>query len=146
MYSTPKSFLKDIKHIDRNLDCQYSPRCERFIVTYKRAYGDEVPVFIVGDPDPNNPDGFRFPDRRDIEKIHECDFHRETAEEKWQRLSKLVWDQQQKQLEKQQDMIRQRTLEDRVQLVHAFQRFLGAGKGNSAFRRIKIKQKGVKFD
>lgn len=142
MYSADRSFIKDLKNIDRHLDCEYVPKYERFVITYKRAIGEPVPVFIVQTED----NEFRRPDRRDLEKVRECDLEKESIEDKFRRISKQVWEAQFAQQRKASQEFKERALDDKVILSQKFSRLTGIGKGNSAFRRIDVKPKGKKFD
>lgn len=141
MLNPPRSFVKDLKNICKHLDCEFEPRYERFIVTYKRAIGEPVPVFVVETDDKQ----FRYPDQRDIKKVVECDLERETVDEKMQRISKQVWDAQREQQKKASQEWRERTLDDKLQLASRFAKLAGFGKGNSTFRRIDVKPKGKVF-
>jgi len=145
MYTAPEWFIKDIKRIHNKLDCEYVPKYERFIVTCELPTGESAPVFIVGDITPGI-EGFRYPDKRDVDALHECDLEKETIEDKFAKIAKKVSEEKQKEWQVQKDMIKERTMDDKIQLMNKFQRLTGSGKGNSAFRRIDPDKNSTKTE
>jgi len=81
MYKPDRIFMKDLKVLDKRLGCKYETSHGHFIVDYKRAQGQPVPIFLVkGDKGE-----FRQPDKRDLDFLHSGDLTREDMETKIQK-------------------------------------------------------------
>jgi len=140
MYTADRTFLQELKGIDKDLDCEFDNRIGKFKITYKRSIGDRVPVMWVEDEQK----GFRFPDRRDIERIWRSDTHRDDVRQALNGASYKLEKMNEEKKRKQREEIRDMTKEDRRILANKFNKLAGSGKGNSTFRRIELKQKGIK--
>lgn len=133
-------FMKRLKSMDKKLDCLFFREHEHFVITYDRATGDKAPIFMVK----NDFGGFRQPDERDIKTLWDADCSRAGLNMN-HRLSKMAYASELYAREKRRkatEMIRERTVDDKRQLVNAFGKATNAGKYNSTFRRITPKPKG----
>lgn len=139
MVSVDRSFVADLKRLDKRLNCQFDNRMERFVVTYDRAVGNPVPVYIVQ----SESGGFKKPDQRDILVLHEGDLQREGPRDRIRRIARYMEEYREDQRRKASEAIHDRTKDDKIQLSNAFGRLAGAGKGNATFRRIESKPKGA---
>lgn len=141
MISINRSFMKGLKSMDRKLDCIFHPGIEKFIVTYERATGTPVPIAQLAGREGME---FRQPCERDLEFIKSGDMESSTVNEKLSRTAQYMERVRERQREVSRSNIRNRTLDDKIQLTEAAKRVDG-GKGKSAFRRITPKPKGKVF-
>lgn len=141
MHNPDRVFMKRLKKLDKRLGCYYEMNHGHFVITYKRATGDPVPLFIVK----TDKGGFRHPDQRDLDKLMECDIRRESPREKMLRVSKYMDDYRAKKRKQARDLFRELTRDDRRQLMPAFARLGNEGKFNSTFRRIVPKPRGIVY-
>ena len=139
MYTPDRVFMQDLKRLDPKLGCYYEENHHHFVITYKRPIGEEVPLMMVKDE--NN--GFRHPDRREIETLKASDTQRVPMESRLKKSAKYMEAEREKSRKKARDDIRDHTKEDRRQLAPKFARLTNTGKFNSTFRRIDLKPKGI---
>ena len=142
MYTPPRDFVKRVKAIYRRLDVEYNPIMQRFLIKEHRAHGSPGVVFVIEDENGE----FRWPDERDIRKLHECDHERESPEEKFQRISATVIKHREDHEKKVREDFRDATKDDRRYLMNKFAKILNLGKGNTTYKPVKIKPKGEVFD
>jgi len=141
MYSPDRVFLNDLKKLDPNLGCYYENDHHHFVITYRRAVGEKVPIMLVKDEN----DGFRFPDQRDIIKLAESDTHRVDAMAQIKAAAAYMEKAREKERKKARDDIRNMTKDNKLQLAPKIAR-LDGGKHNSTFRRINLKKRGKSVD
>jgi len=139
MYQPDRVFVKDLKTLDRRLGCEYVPGHGHFVVNYKRPYGGRVPIFMVKGDNGE----FRQPDKRDLEFLKSGDLNNEDMKTKIQKSALYMEKVREKKRKDARENIRGATKDDKIQLARAIGRLAGAGKGNSAFRRIEPKPKGT---
>jgi len=133
--------MQDLKALDSRLGCRYETSHGHFVVDYKRAQGQPVPIFMVkGDKDE-----FRQPDKRDLDFLKSGDLTKEDMETKIQKSALYMEKVREKSRKDAADNIRGATKDGKIQLANTMSRIAGGGKGNSAFRRIKTKTKGKVF-
>jgi hypothetical protein len=133
--------MKDLKLMDKRLNCHFDSDIERFVVTYQRPYGDPAIVHLIKTDD----GGFRQPNRFDLEFIRGGDMENMTVRERMNHVSYYMEKVREKNRRDAKDNIRHMTLDGRRQLKAAFDQIHGAGKGNATFRRITPKPKGKVF-
>ena len=133
MYSPSDSFMRDLKSLDRRLGCKFNPRIERFVITYKRALGDELIMFVVKREEDG---GFRFPDRRDIEGLQKYDMEKTTLNEYLGMISKYMDDYREAHKRRCRQDTRDRTKDDKIQLIKALARPEAPKTGGGYFRKI----------
>jgi len=132
--------MNDLKALDKRLGCKYETSHGHFVVDYKRSHGQPVPIFMVkGDKDE-----FRQPDKRDLDFLLSGDLTREDMETKIQKSALYMEKVREKKQKDAQDNIRNATKDGKIQLSNTMAKIAGGGKGNSTFRRIEPKPKGVK--
>jgi len=124
------SFMRQLKSLDPRLGCHQSGN--GFNVTYKKENGIRINIMRI--------DG-REPDGRDLTQIRASDIRRESPDKKIKRIAEYMVDERMKDRKRAKDMIRERTVDDKIQLVNAFRKAAGV-KSNSAFRRVKEKARG----
>lgn len=140
MYSPSRTFLTELKRLDKNLGCYYNQDHEHFVITYRRASGQPVPVLLIEGLEGE----FRFPNMRDIETLQKSDMAKMRLKDRLQRVAHHFEETRRKTRERSRDMIRQETIENRRQLMPRFARLANeGGKHNSTFRRIKLRQRGL---
>jgi hypothetical protein len=134
MPEVDRSFLRDLKNLDRRLDTKWNG--QHFVVTYERGYGEPVNIFRIKGAD----GGFRQPDRRDLAVIKGGDLAEGDSMET--RLRKSAYRAEQIRLEerrKAKELIRDCTKDDYRQLSKALTQLTNTSKGNATFRRIDHK-------
>jgi hypothetical protein len=142
MYSADRGFVKKLKTLDPNLGVKYEQGHEHFVITYRRAIGEPVPVMLIED----SAGGFRHPDDRDIVKLKEGDLQRVPLKEKLRQVARYMEDDREKVRKRGKDDIRNMTKDNKIQLMRAVANAHGgSGKNNSAFDRITPRPRGKAF-
>lgn len=131
-------FMKNLKTMDRRLDCAWNPRINRFVITFERAHKGSVPILVIQSEDKK----MRYPDQRDLDFLAEGDIERVSVKERCERTATYFERYREKKAKEAHDNIRGMTKDDKIQLMQRYSRMAGVGKGNSAFRRITPKKKG----
>ena len=142
MYTVPSGFMRTLRSLDRRLSCHYNSDMERFVVTFKRAWGKPIPLFPVQ----SETGGFRFPTDRDVQFLRQWDMENMTVSERLERATSYMEKIRERTRVTGRDNIRGYTKDDKIQLMNAFGKLYGVGKYNSAFRRITPKPKGEVFN
>lgn len=132
MITPERGFMKNLKQLDKRLDCVFRPEHEHFVITYKRNYGEPVNLHLVKADD----GGFRQPDMRDIAFISDGDMNNRRVQDRLQEVSRYLEETRAKDKANRQDNIRHQTKLDKIQLMDAFNRAYGAGKKSPAFRKV----------
>ena len=134
------SFPKRLKEIDPNLNCQFNRLDKKFHIYYqtKNPMIGNARIMVVE----NDKGSFRHPDLREIDTIMESDINRREPKDRIKEAAEYMVEERKKDQKNAKDMIRERTRDDKIQLINAFAKIAGVGKGNSAFRRVKEKAKG----
>jgi len=141
MITPERGFMKNLKALDKRLNCVFRPEHEHFVITYQRNYGEPVNLHCVKADD----GGFRQPDMRDLKVIYDGDMTNKNAKEE---LAKRAYEMRQydeRQREKSRDNLKHMTRLDKRQLMSAFNQAHGSGKKNATFRKIDYKPKGEVF-
>ena len=139
MYNPDRVFVKDLKALDKRLGCKFQNG--RFVVDYKRASGQPVPIFMVkGDKGE-----FRHPDKRDLDFLCSGDLTKEDMKTKIQKSAQYMEKARELKRKDAKDNIRNATKDGKIQLSNAMAKIAGGGKGNSAFRRVVPKSKGTVY-
>jgi len=133
MPNVNRSFMKDLKLMDKRLNCFFHPETEKFIVTYERAMGGSVPIATLAGVENGV---FRQPYARDLAFIKSGDMTNTTIERKLDEVSAHMEFEREEQRRKTHENFRDRTKDDKLQLQSAFQKANNLSKSNSAFRRI----------
>jgi hypothetical protein len=141
MYEPDRVFMQRLKALDKRLGCEYAWGHGHFVITYKRANGDDVPLFVVEAED----GGFRQPDRRDLDFLMKADLERESIRDRLDRTAKYMEDVRAHKRRTVKGEIRDMTKESKIQISSILSRMAGGGKGNATFRRITHKPKGQVF-
>ncbi len=116
MYSPDRSFLKQLKMLDRRLGVKFNG--SNFVLTYDRGHGDPVNLHAVR----TDAGGFRQPDRRDLEFLCQGDMERQTPRERFQKVSTYMSEYQQKKRRQARENLRDLTKDNKNQLRKAFER------------------------
>jgi hypothetical protein len=135
MVNPDRSFMRQLKELDRRLNCVFRPEHEHFVITYDRGHGEPVNICMVKAED----GGFRQPNRTDLDFVFSGDLERMSKAEFFQRASKYSADYALKMERNRRDTIRGATKDDKIQLMNAYNRAANISKANSAFRRIDHK-------
>jgi hypothetical protein len=122
--------MKNLKALDRKLDVKFNGN--NFVITYNRGYGEPVNLVLVKRDD----GGFRQPDMREIAFLKEGDMENQRIKDRLERTAKYMQDVRTTDERKRKEFIRERTLDDKIQLMSAYNMVHGAGKKTPAFRRV----------
>lgn len=142
MYSADPTFLRELRHLDPNLGCRYEPEHGHFVITYRRAVGEPVPVLTVEDEG----GGFRRPDMRDIRRLQDGDLHRVPIRDRLRQVAKYMEEDREYRARKRSEMIRDMTRDDRIQLARAIGKIAHNHGGKCMpFRRIALRPRGIVF-
>jgi len=127
-----RSFMRELKQMDKRLDCVFRPEHEHFVVTYQRAYGEPVNLHLVKTED----GGFRQPDRRDLDLIKEGDLENQRLEDRLLKTSKYLYEVREESKRKNAEAIRDATRDDKHFLINAYRKRYGLGKPKPAYRQV----------
>lgn len=141
MYLPNRYFMKQLKALDSKLGCEFNRDTQRFNITYKRATGLPVPIMQVN----SESGGFRQPDQREINKLHESDTQRVPMKDQLQRASKYMQDYREKKKREARENIRLMTKDDKLQLRKAIGRAAEPKADHSIFNKPTYKPKGKVF-
>ncbi|MFH1624470.1 MAG: hypothetical protein ABID54_04855 [Pseudomonadota bacterium] len=131
-------FLRRLKRIDNRLDMLWSKGPERWLMVYDKGNNNLVNMFLIETEDHQ----YRHPDHRDLVRIKAADLVAKDAVARYREAAQYMVDVRQADRKRAKDNIRNMTVDDRIQLMQAFSKLAGSGKGNSAFRRIQAKARG----
>ena len=134
------AFMKKLKALDKRLGCRFNQDTNRFVITYNRGYGRALIMFMIKDGEGLGT--FRQPDDRDIEFLQKHDMEKTTGRERFNEIAKYMDDFRRKRREEVKEEIRNRTKDDKIQLMTVMARPENAGAGRGYFPPIKLKQKG----
>lgn len=137
-YTPDRVFVSRLKQLDNKLGIRFEQSHGHFVITYARATGEPVPIYLVQASD----GGFRQPDQRDMNALHEGDTQRVDMDTRLKKTAQYMADVRLKQRILARQNIRDMTRDDKLQLSQKFARLTG-GKHNSTFRRITPKSKGL---
>jgi hypothetical protein len=134
-------FMERLKQLDPKLGCKFVPEHEHFVITYARPIGEPVNVWLIKGDD----GGFRHPDERDLRKLASSDLHRVPIKERLKEAAQYMERDREQRRRKRREEIRDRTKDDKLQLMRAAAQLDSAsgGKHNQAFRRVDLKPKGT---
>jgi len=137
------TFVRKLKQFDPKLECRFSRRHGRFIVTQPRVTKPERPAevwMINGDSGE-----FRQPDSRDLKILFGGDLHRISVEERERKAIAYMKGYKKKQKKNVKDEIRNRTKDGVIQLKKMYYKTGNLGKAPAPFRKIERKPKGKVF-
>ncbi|MDP2646639.1 MAG: hypothetical protein Q8P24_16995 [Desulfobacterales bacterium] len=137
-----KSFMKRLKALDKRLDCKYRVDAERFVVTWDEAAGPPSEVLMVRD----DTGGFRHPDNRDLMMLAAGDLHRTDINERLNKTAKYMREYREKEQVKEVERIRDRTKDDKYQLMNAFRKVFNTGREIAPFGKQTPIKKGRTLD
>ena len=136
---TMASFPKRLKEIDKDLNCVFNDKINKFVIHQKT--GNPMlpnPSLFVVETDGG---GFRHPDLRDISTLQQSDIRKTGPKARAKRAMEYMQDEREKDRKQSKSMIKEQTVDNKNQLMNVFNKAAGF-KGNSAFRRINPKTKG----
>ena len=136
------TFPKRLKEIDKDLNCVFNEKIHRFVIHQKTDNPIlPNPSICVVETEQGN---FRHPDLRDISFLQQANIRREGPKARAKRVREYMIDEREKDRKQAKDMIRERTVDDKNQLINVFSKAAGF-KANSTFRRVEKKAKGKVF-
>lgn len=142
MYNPDRVFLQRLKSMDPKLGCRFEAGHGHFVITYRRAIGEDVPVMLIE----GEGGAFRQPDERDIRKLQEGDLQRVPLHERLREVAAYMEKDREDRARKRAAEIRERTKDDRVQLTRAISKIDRNNGGKSMpFRRVNLRPRGRSF-
>lgn len=142
IYAPDRAFMRQLKQLDRRLDCIYRLDVERFVITWEMPAGPPSELFVVRAEN----GGFRHPDGRELDMLCEGDLHRTDLKERLNRTEKYMREYREKQEAFESDEIKNHTKDDKIQLSQAYREVFNMGVKKSAHRRIVPKIKGKTYN
>jgi hypothetical protein len=132
-------FIRKLKRISPRLDCEFSREHGKFVITCTGEISGRYELFVV---EGNEGGGFRYPDNRDIQAVHDADRYVKSRRQRLRDSAEYA-ENYRKQHEKQAaDDIRNCTKDDRRQLMNAYTKAFNLGKAESTFRKVPLVTKG----
>jgi hypothetical protein len=135
---TMNSFPKQLQQLDPHLDCKFNDAINKFVIRWQRQDRSWITLMIVEDEDGS----FRHPDMRELVTLKHWDMEERRIVDVMREIAEYMVDARKKDRENASDLIRQQTIENKIQLIQVFTRLANVSKGNSAFRRIQAKARG----
>lgn len=134
------TFVKDLKAFDPLLRVRFERRMERFVITKRRAFGDDFNVLVVQTDDGE----FRQPDRRDIMMLYEGDLWRHGGVDARIRRGEEHMKEHQEKLDREiREESLARTRDSKIQLGNAYRKTFNEGSKAPELRRINLNRKGL---
>ena len=141
------SFMKDLKAISPKLDCYLDyERAKKlgteplYVITYPNTALNGEPIIINVVHDGNF--GHRYPNKDDLKKLYDSDTHRIPIEDQLRRSAYMMTKFQEEADRKRYEEIRDRTKDNKYQLMNQYNKIVGSGKGAHHVRQITPKTKG----
>jgi DNA-binding transcriptional MerR regulator len=139
MYEADPGFIRKLKELDKRLDCVYNRDAERFVIMYNRGYGEPLAMFMVKAGEGKG--GFRYPDERDLERLQKADLSKTSLKDYLDEIARYMEDYRKMRRKKTKEEWRDRTKDDRLQLMKAMAQVEAPGTGGGWFPRITPKPK-----
>ena len=133
-------FLQDLKTLDPRLDVMWNRDIERFVITFKRATGTPVSLFVVKRDEDG---GFRQPDNRDILFLKRHDLSRTSLNAYLNEISSYMEGYREKKRKESAENFRDMTKDDKIQLAKALARPTSPKSGQGTFAKINRKPKNA---
>ena len=141
-YRPHGSFTKRLHVLDRKLGCHLNTEIERWVITYKRATGQPVPIWTVETAH----GGYREPDERDINLLKQSDMNNQSVDDMLLRASKHSADVRAISEIQRRNNIYAMTQDSKYQLKRAYGKINNpGGKGDRHVRQLTPKPKGKVF-
>jgi len=141
MINAERGFMKNLKALDKRLNCVFRPEHEHFVITYQRPYGEPVNLHCVKADD----GGFRQPDNRDLKIIYDGDMSNRKADVVLAERAYELQHCRDKDVANAKDNIKHMTRMDKHQLINAYRKAGNVGKQRPAFRQVAYKPKGIVY-
>jgi hypothetical protein len=132
MYQADRVFLKRLKELDPRLICEFGREAQRFLIKYKRPVGEPLIVLKI---ETENGE-FRQPDNRDIEKLKKYDTHRVSLKTILDASATYLESWRSRHRRNTRMEFRDRTKEDKIQLMNIMKRITGSYKPAGTFRQV----------
>jgi len=138
-----RGFMEQLKAMDERLGACFDPDAEKILITYRRASGQDVPVYIVQTEEGE----FRQPDGRDLQALRESDGENITPKQRIEKTAKYFEEYQAKQRNATRAMILERTLDDKHQLRRTVNQIYNraSGKAGQHVRKLSPRARGKVF-
>jgi hypothetical protein len=128
-------FVRDLREFDPQLRIRFERRFEKFVISKKRAFGDDFNVLVVQ----TDNGAFRQPDQRDIKKLYDGDLWRHGGvKERVRRGEEQMLEAEPKGIANAEDELKARTRENKIQLSNAYRKTFNEGSKAPELRRIDV--------
>lgn len=142
MIKPERGFLRNLKNLDRRLDCVFRPEHGHFVVVYDRGWGEPVNLLLVKTDDGS----FRQPDNRELKALSDGDMEKQRLSDKLAKTAQHMYEVRERDQRKAGELIRDLTKDNKIQLRNVYDQAHGQGKKKAAFRQIAYKPKGQVFN
>ena len=134
-----RGFMRKLKEYNKDLDCEFSRKHGKFVITHKGEISGRYEVAIV---EGDEGGGFRYPDNRDIRTLYEADRYHKSRRQREREAAKYMREWREKEDKHEEDEIRARTRDSRRQLMRTYTKAFNLGKCESTFRKVNPLPKG----
>jgi hypothetical protein len=131
------NFMRELKALSTELDCHFDDKERRFVITHTKAVGRPVCIYQIRTED----NKFRQPSRDDIAFIAAGDTHSDNYQDAETYMSKYQTAHQKETMLN----FRERTKDDKLQLVRKFAGITGDASKIQPFRKIEHRATGKVF-
>jgi hypothetical protein len=128
-------FVRDLREFDPHLRIRFERRFEKFVISKRRAFGDDFNVLVVQ----MDNGAFRQPDQRDIKKLYEGDLWRHGGvKERIRRGEEKMQEAEVKSAANAEDELKANTRENKIQLSNTYRKAFNEGSKAAEIRRIDV--------
>ena len=131
-------FLRKLKAISPELDCEFSREHCKFVITCKADSGNYELFLVEGDEG----GGYRHPDNRDILAVHDADRYVKSRRQRMRESAEYMHNYREKEDKSEADDIRNMTKDGKNQLKRTYTKTFNLGKCESTFRKVNPRSKG----
>ncbi len=132
-------FIRKLKAISPKLDCEFSRERGKFVITCKAEISGRYELFLV---EGDEGGGFRYPDNRDIQSVHDADRYVKSRRQRMRESAEYMRGYREQYEKHAADEIRNRTKDDKIQLMRAYTKDANLGKFESTYRKVGVVPKG----
>lgn len=140
-YAPDRYFMQQLKSLDKRLGCRYRVDIKCFVITWDMPIGPPAELLVVR----TRSGHFRQPDQRELMALCEGDLHRTDLAHRLQQTETYMRNYREVQEKNAREDLRNKTKDDKLQLMNAYRRAFNEGHKKSAHRRMDYKPKGKVF-
>lgn len=134
-----RGFIRKLKEISPRLDCEFSRKHGKFVITCQAEISGRYELFLV---EGDEGGGFRYPDNRDILTVHKADRYVKSRRQRMREATEYMQKYREDEDKREKDEIHNRTKDGKLQLLRAYHKDFNLGKMESTFRKLYPRSKG----